>query len=162
MPVDITITAEEIFLEDYLSLVEDVGWSRFVKKSSVRTALKNSLFSVVARCGSEVVGAGRIVGDGAIFFYIQDVMVRKAYRKKGIGTAIVAALCEHLRREAPGSSYVGLFTHPTKCGFYERFGFHGPKPALIGMFKGTKKKPNFESSTSRCREVGLPLNKPGR
>lgn len=154
MPDDITITAEEIAPRDYLSLVEDVGWSRFVKKSSVRTALKNSLFSVVARHGVNVVGAGRIVGDGAIFFYLQDVMVRKAYRKRGIGTAILAALCDHLRRNAPDSSYVGLFTHPTKSGFYERFGFQGPKPGLIGMCKGTKKprpSPGAGASTARVR-----------
>lgn len=137
---DILISAEAIAPADYLALVEDVGWSRFVQKSSVPVALKNSLFSVVARHGGAVVGAGRIVGDGAIFFYIQDVMVRKAYRKQGIGTAIVTALCEHLREQAPDSSYVGLFTHPKKSGFYERFGFHGPKPALVGMYKGTKKK----------------------
>lgn len=151
MTDDITITAEEIAPADYLSLVDDVGWSRFVKPSSVPTALKNSLFSVVARHKGKVVGAGRIVGDGAIFYYIQDVMVRKAYRKRGIGSALVAALCEHLRQEAPASSYVGLFTHAKKVGFYERFGFCGPKPALVGMYKGTKKKPNKCATDSEAK-----------
>lgn len=134
------LSAEAIRPADYLRLVEAVGWSRFVRKESVPTALKNSLYSIVARHRKQVIGVGRLVGDGAIFFYIQDVMVLKEHRKQGVGTAIVAALCEHLRQTAPDHSYVALFTHSRKVGFYERFGFRGPSIALVGMYKGTKAK----------------------
>lgn len=141
-PFDFSISRETISPSDYLMLIEAVGWSRFVRKESIPAALKNTLFSVVARHQDKVIGAGRIVGDGAIFFYIQDVMVLKKHRKKGVGRAIMNELCQYLETETPSRSYVGLFTHPTKSGFYEKWGFSGPKVSLVGMYKGTKKKPN--------------------
>ncbi len=136
---DYELSAEAIPVSDYCRLVDAVGWSRFVRKESVELALKNSLFSVVVRHSKAVVGVGRIVGDGAIFFYIQDVMVLKEHRKRGVGSAIVEALCAYLAQEAPDRAYVGLFTHPAKNSFYERFGFRGPSPSLNGMYKSTRK-----------------------
>jgi len=38
-------------------------------------ALPRSLFAVVAVAEGEPIGMGRIVGDGAIFFYTQDIAV---------------------------------------------------------------------------------------
>lgn len=137
----IEIVVQPIPAEDYLRLVVDVGWKRFVNPESVEAALTNSNWSAVAVDREKddlVVGAVRVVGDGAIFFYIQDLMVLKAYRKRGIGRALMEAANGYLKREAPKKSYVGLFTHPTKTGFYEKFGFDGPRPSLVGMYKNTK------------------------
>ena len=136
----IEIVKEPISVDDYLRLVEDVGWKRFVNPASVEAALKNSLWSALAidRSKGLVIGTVRIVGDGAIFFYIQDLMVMKAYRKQGVGKALMEYANTYLKQETPQKSYVGLFTHSTKSGFYERFGFKGPKPSLIGMYKNTK------------------------
>lgn len=137
-PLEFTVSREAIRVPDYMMLVEAVGWSRFVRKESVPAALKNTLFSVVAGHEGKVIGAGRIVGDGAIFLYIQDVMVLKEHRKKGVGRAITDALYGYLEAEVPTHSCVGLFTHSTKSGFYEKWGFGGPKASLVGMYKGTK------------------------
>jgi ribosomal protein S18 acetylase RimI-like enzyme len=41
---------------------------------------------------SEVVGCGRVVGDGGLHFYLADIIVRPEYQRQGIGTRIVAAL----------------------------------------------------------------------
>ncbi|MFZ1756712.1 MAG: GNAT family N-acetyltransferase [Caldilineaceae bacterium] len=137
----IEIVVQPIPAEDYLRLVVDVGWKRFVNPEAVETALANSTWSAVAVDREKddfVVGAVRVVGDGAIFFYIQDLMVMKAYRKRGIGRALMEAANDYLKQETPRKSYVGLFTHPTKTAFYEKFGFNGPRPSLVGMYKTTK------------------------
>ncbi len=136
----ISICEEPIPAPDYLRLVADAGWTRFVHTDAVDTALKNSLWSAVARDQSNgaIIGCIRIVGDGAIFFYIQDLIVAKAYRKRGIGRRLMEHADRYLKRTAPRKAWVGLFTHPTKAGFYEKFAFHGPRPSLVGMYKATK------------------------
>ena len=69
---------------------------------------------------------GRLVGDGAMIWYIQDVIVVPEYRHSGVGTAIVQKLMEYARRDAmPGTSVaVGLMSARGKEPFYEKFGFY--------------------------------------
>ncbi len=124
---------------DYLRLIADAGWTRFVDPDAAGPALKNSLWSAVARDQSTgtIIGCIRIVGDGAIFFYIQDLIVAKAYRKRGIGRRLMEHADHYLKQTAPRKAWVGLFTHPTKVGFYEKFAFRGPRPSLVGMYKAT-------------------------
>ena len=127
-----------------MRLVHAVGWKNFVNPEAVATALQNSLFIAVAldeHKENEVVGTVRVIGDGAIFFYVQDLMVLKEYRKQGIGTALMRAAMNYLSTQTPKRSYVGLFANSNKIKFYERFGFTGPKPTLQGMYKGTRTKP---------------------
>ncbi|MEM7791168.1 MAG: GNAT family N-acetyltransferase [Verrucomicrobiota bacterium] len=138
---DIEISEEEISPKEYWHLVEDVGWKRYVNSDAIEIALKNSLWSAVAKdkITRETVGYVRVVGDGAIFYYVQDLMVLKRYRKKGIGRGLMEAADRYLKQNAPAKSSVGLFTHPTKQKFYEKFAFNGPRPSLIGMYKKTNR-----------------------
>lgn len=133
----ITICEAPIPRSEYLRLVADAGWTRFVNPDAVDTALSGSLWSATARDQStdEIVGCIRIVGDGAIFFYIQDLIVAKSHRRQGIGRSLMEHADRFLQRTAPRKASVGLFTHPTKAGFYEKFAFHGPRPSLIGMYR---------------------------
>ena len=116
----IEIVEEPIAVDDYLRLVEDVGWKRFVAPASVETALTHSLWTAIAvdRGLDLVVGAVRIVGDGAIFFYVQDLMVMKSYRKQGIGKALVKKGLERCRDL--GVELVFVLGHPA---YYPKFSF---------------------------------------
>jgi predicted N-acetyltransferase YhbS len=67
------------------------------------------------------VGAIRVVGDGAKFFYVQDVMVRPELQHQRIGSAMIESAMAWLKRSAPTGAFIGLFTG--KPGFYERYGF---------------------------------------
>lgn len=42
----------------------------------VEKALKNGLFNVSAICNDQVVGMGRLVGDGAMYWYLQETIVQ--------------------------------------------------------------------------------------
>jgi GNAT superfamily N-acetyltransferase len=88
---------------------------------------------VVACDGDRVVGTGLMIGDGVSFFYLKDVMVFPEYQGQGIGKAIVGALMDYLRREAPDRSLIGLFTRKDLAEFYEQYGFLGPEEGLFGM-----------------------------
>ena len=50
-------------------------------------ALRTGLFSVTAFCEGKAVGMGRLVGDGSMYWYIQDMAVLPEYQGRGIEKA---------------------------------------------------------------------------
>ena len=75
-----------------------------------------------AWAGDELVGMGRVLSDGFSDAYIQDVVVLRNFRGKGIGGRLVA----HLRDRCIdlGILWVGLIAEPGTTSFYERLGFN--------------------------------------
>ena len=97
-------------IEEYKLLCESVGWGDVINFEAAKIGLKQSITGVVVfNENSEVIGMGRMVGDGAIYFYIQDVVVVPKYQKSGIGTEILNKLCEYIKTTAPEKSFIGLF-----------------------------------------------------
>ena len=41
----------------------------------VERALKNNLYDVIAVADGEVIGMGRLVGDGVMYWYLQEIVV---------------------------------------------------------------------------------------
>ncbi len=56
-------------VSEYVSLRNEVGWWD-VENESTEKVLNNSIYSVVAVEKEKVVGVGRIIGDGGLYFYI--------------------------------------------------------------------------------------------
>ena len=73
--------------------------------------------------GDKVVGFGRVVGDGVMYFYIQDMMVAADRRGEGIGARILESLLQQIRGVAIKGATVGLMAARGKSGFYARYGF---------------------------------------
>ncbi len=95
--------------------------------------LPNTLFGVVARKGGEVVGMGRIVGDGGLFFQVVDIAVEPAHQGRGLGKAIMGAIVGHLRQTAPVGAHVSLLADGDAQRLYAQFGFKPTAPASVGM-----------------------------
>lgn len=110
--------------EDFIRLKVATG---FIDRplQQVEKALKNGLFNVSAVCDGKVIGMGRLVGDGAMYWYLQEIIVLPEYQGKGIGKSIVSRLIEHIKSEAePGTKIeIGLTAVKGKEPFYEKFGF---------------------------------------
>jgi GNAT superfamily N-acetyltransferase len=121
-------------VEEYETLTGAVGWARNTNPEAVPAALQNTLYGVVAVEGDRAVGMARLVGDGAMAYYVQDVAVLPDRQRRGIGTALLEAVMSYFRRATPGHSSLGLFTGRGLAGFYERHGFEGPDTSLYGMF----------------------------
>ena len=124
MPDHVRIDERMPSVQEHLALADSVGWKSDAE--SMTLALRNSLFGVVAvdtreRGKERVVGCVRVVGDGARFFYVQDVMVMPEFQHQRIGSALMESVMGWLKREAPKGAYIGLFTG--KPAFYERYGF---------------------------------------
>jgi len=117
--VDNILTAE-----DFVRLKVATGFMNRPLEQADK-AIKNGIFNVSAVCEGKVVGMGRLVGDGAMYWYLQEIIVLPEYQGKGIGKAIVNHLIEHIKSTAlPGTGVqVGLTAVKGKEPFYEKFGF---------------------------------------
>lgn len=120
-------------VEQYMRLRNAVGWGN-TDVDATETGLSNSLFSVCVMSGDEVVGCGRILGDGGIYFYIQDVIVLPEFQGRGIGERIMNSLMDYLRAHAPANAFIGLMAARERAGFYKRFGFNERPSGAPGMF----------------------------
>ena len=92
--------------------------------------LETALFGAVAVVEGQVVGCALVTSDGAGFHHVRDVMVHPHWQRRGIGTALMQAVMEHLRAHAPDGALVGLFTGDHLHDFYARFDFRGPGSGL--------------------------------
>jgi GNAT superfamily N-acetyltransferase len=126
-----------------LSLKKSIKELQYILPESVPTALGNSLFGVIAKRGNKVIGCGRIIGDGAMFCYLQDIIVMPEHQNQGVGTAIVDALMGWIESTLPEKIYIGLFTGKELHSFYARYSFQGPEDFLYGMC--TKKRTGHHS-----------------
>ena len=125
---------------EYQKLREAVGWGN-VDFEATEVGLHNPLFSVCVIYNYEdnVIGCGRVVGDGGIYFYIQDVIVLPEFQGKGIGKRIMASIMDYLKACAPPNAFVGLMAAKGVSKFYERYDFMERPADAPGMFKIRKK-----------------------
>jgi len=120
--------------EEYRTLCTAVGWEEVMNFEAAKEALPNSLYGVVVECEAKVVGMGRVVGDDAIFYYLQDVAVVPEHQGKGVGKRIVEQIVKHIKEVAPEKAFVGVFAEAGTEEFYERYGFRNWE-ALTGMYQ---------------------------
>ena len=95
--------------------------------------LPNSLFAVQVLHGDEVVGMGRIIGDGGCFFQVVDIAVLPAHQGKGLGKRIMGEIMRFIETEVPESAYVSLIADGQAQELYAQFGFKHTAPASVGM-----------------------------
>lgn len=119
-----TLYENKLTAENFCDLQEAVGFGR-PNLSQIKTALENSIYIVSAEIDGKVVGMGRLVGDYARIFYIQDVFISPNYQQQGIGTAIVKKLLSYIKdlNLVDCNIMVGLMSAKGKEDFYKKFGF---------------------------------------
>ena len=121
-------------VEEYHKLREAVGF-RSLDPEATEIGLRNSLFSVCVIFENKVIGCGRVVGDGGIYFYIQDMIVLPEFQGKGIGKRIMGAIMDYLKAHAHPNAFVGLMAAKGVSKFYERYGFTERPSDRPGMFR---------------------------
>jgi GNAT superfamily N-acetyltransferase len=114
-----TLTAKQFFM-----LRESVGF-RSICEPQIDKALKNGLYNISAKDGNKVIGMGRLVGDGFMYWYVQDVIVDPRHQGKGIGKEIVIRLTQYIEKNSlPDTTVtIGLMAAKGKDGFYENLGY---------------------------------------
>lgn len=118
----LTVLAEAPAAGDFIALRAACGWGAIAPDVAERS-LAAGLFNVTLRDGARLAGFGRVVGDGVLYFYLQDVIVHPDFRGQGVGRKIVEALLAEVLARAPMGATIGLMSAEGKEGFYEKFGF---------------------------------------
>lgn len=127
------ITEEVPQLKEYIDLRFDAGLTE-VEKSIAETALNRSLLSVLVRDGNDrLIGMGRVIGDGALYFQLVDVMAAVSYRDQGLEESIVSELLGRLKKIAPGGAEVTVITDVPGIKLYQHAGFKLLYPERYGM-----------------------------
>ena len=117
-----TLIKRKPTVDELKRLHTSVGWHN-IDDDGIQISLKNTLFSIVARHKDETIGLGRVIGDGAMYFYIQDIIVIPEHQGKGVGRMIMDAVMDYVNENARDHSFVGLMSAKDKAGFYEKYGF---------------------------------------
>lgn len=118
-------------VEDFLSLREKIGWQN-VSAKDAKASLDNSLFHVAVYFEDQLVGMGRVVGDGIMYFYVQDIVVLPDYQGLGIGALIMLNIENYLSSTAIKGSTIGLLAAKGKEAFYARYGYITRPNASLG------------------------------
>src|SRR5690625_1448135 len=105
-------------------------------RAAAEKALPNSLYGVYVKTGEQIVGMGRVVGDGALNFEIVDVAVDPDHQGEGLGRGIIEKIMNYLENHAPKGSMISLMADVP--GFYEKFGFQYMRPGSEGMYRVQK------------------------
>lgn len=118
---------------DYLRLRTEAGLS-VRTAAQAEAALPGSWAAChVVSSDGEVVGMGRLLGDGGWYFHVVDMAVLPTHQRRGIGDAVLGALLARVREVAPPGAYVNLLADPPGRRLYERHGFAETAPGSVGM-----------------------------
>lgn len=85
--------------------------------------LKGEYQLMVALDGQKVIGAGSIRNRN----HLSLLFVEEGYHRRGVGRAILTAVCDYLKQEA-GEKYISLKAAPYAVNFYRRLGFRAVRP----------------------------------
>jgi len=118
--------------DEFASLRGLIGW-RNPSLSVIQQSIDTSLFWVSLYRNNKLIGCGRIVGDGAMYFYIQDIMVNPDYQQQGIGAHVMNQIESFLENTAQSGSTIGLLAAHNKEAFYEKFGYCSRTGAPLGL-----------------------------
>ncbi|MBE5952820.1 MAG: GNAT family N-acetyltransferase [Lachnospiraceae bacterium] len=121
----ITLVENAISIDEYLYLREQVGWAQLSDRQA-QLALENCLYNIKAvDDNGYILGMGRIVGDGAVICYIQDLVVIPEAQGKGVGSLIIDALIDYAKaiKEEGTTMMLCLMCAKGREPFYEKHKF---------------------------------------
>lgn len=107
--------------DEYVDLRRSVGW-RIPAAGDVERALEATKVSAIATDGATVVGLGRVVGDGAFYDFVVDLIVRPEAQGRGVGRLLLSTL----EREVANGSATGVLqvvADEDVTPFYESSGY---------------------------------------
>lgn len=116
---------------DFARMRADCGWGPMIPLPEAERSLAAGLFNTCAYVDGTLAGFGRVVGDGVLYFYLQDIIVEPAFRGQGIGRAIVDDLLAQIEAAATITCSIGLMSVEGKEALYQASGFQSrPAPGV--------------------------------
>lgn len=135
---DYTVIHATPTVETYIILRAATGLPSKTPQAAT-AGLANTLFAVqIAHSSSpdEIVGMGRMIGDGGCFFQVAGIAVLPAHQGKALGKMIMRELKDWMYKNVPKSGVVTLLADGPAIEVYKHFGFEetpGLTPSSVGM-----------------------------
>ncbi len=120
----VELVENKLDVDTYLTLREKVHFHKLSRQQAKR-GLDNSLYTLLALKDGQPVGMGRIVGDGAIICYVQDLIILPEVQRQGIGGQILEALKDYVTAQAIDGTMImfDLMCATGREEFYKKHGF---------------------------------------
>ena len=107
---------------EFIALRAQMGWGT-IDDETARQTIARACFTVCLRTQGRLLGLARVMGDGALYFFISDVIVSPELQGGGHGATLMSAVTAYLKRAAKPGASITLQPLKGREGFYERFGF---------------------------------------
>lgn len=118
----VTLSSSRPGTTEFIAMRAACGWGE-ISEDMAQRALGQAVATITAHDGDSLVGFGRVVGDGALYFYLQDIIVAPSHRGQGVADAIITRLLDEIAPLAGPGSTIGLMAAKGIEPLYERFGF---------------------------------------
>jgi GNAT superfamily N-acetyltransferase/predicted enzyme related to lactoylglutathione lyase len=124
LPENIRIVDRLPTPDEFELLVNAVGWKQQPRERTI-TVLEAPLYGAVAieDISNRIAGCVLLLGDGASFYYVKDMMVDPDYQGRHVGAALMQQLNKWLDENGAPNALVGLYTGENLAPFYREFGF---------------------------------------
>ena len=133
----IEIVEEKIPIVLYQTMRVTCGLSAKTEEAC-QIGLDNSLYSIMLKEDENVIGIGRVIGDGGCFCQVVDICVIPEKQGKGIGKLIMENISKFIKTKLPKSCYTSLIADGDASFLYEKFGFQDTMPESRGMYVENK------------------------
>ena len=119
-------------LDAWISLFKEANYNGWWTERHARASLDHCYLTGTAWDEDKAVGTISIQSDGVNFAVIDDLVVHRAYRNRGIGSTLVRSA---LARIKPlDLEHVQLYPIPGRETFFARFGFRvQPKATVMDL-----------------------------
>jgi len=110
--------------EKIINLYKDAGWWTDEDNKNyykIKDLVSGSYAFIGAFMKDNLIGMCRIISDGCFDAYIQDLIVKKEFQKKGIGLKILKFAVDYLIEKE--ISRIVLIGKPNTYKFYKKAGF---------------------------------------
>ncbi|HEV7881448.1 GNAT family N-acetyltransferase [Bradyrhizobium sp.] len=107
---------------EYIGLRTTMGWGRIDQATSDRT-LQAAAFTVCLHRRDRLAGIARVMGDGALYFFLADLIIAPEFHGSGYGERLMQAVTSYFDRSALPGATITLVALNGQEAFYEKFGF---------------------------------------
>jgi len=107
---------------EYIDLRAKMGWGR-IDEETAHGTIQAAVFTVCLLRQEQLAGIARVMGDGAIYFFLADLIVAPQFRGRGYGDRLMHAVTSYFDRSARPGASITLVPLNGQEPFYEKFGF---------------------------------------
>lgn len=122
-------------VEAYNQLRVNAGMNSTKPHSEVKKALVGTLFLVSVYEENELIGLGRIVGDGGVAFIVCDIMVDKRFQRRGIANKMMKIIDQWFDENTHESSFITLLAKVPADRLYRKYHFDYIGEDRVGMIR---------------------------